>query len=905
MNNNSNNQNNQNNSQQSPKDVKKRQEQEAVNEVGSLAARGAADYFTGGKYEKIRNAPVVGKAAQGLEKTAGKAVGKAANTLTGGQAGKVAKGLKDSGATKIADKSLNAIGGGNPKSGVTNNSDNSANSSLSNSFPKQILPNSNANSSLSNPSTQGIDSKKLNLPSVSKNTQSNQLMQSNNWINSSKNRAASNGVSESNLPKPRKGIELRPRSFNPVDKNFEDDNSDTNADNNSTENQKSDLKQNAEILKKKKDAEEKAKKIKRLKGIASFFIKNPMAMLGVFVLIVLAGVSIYFLFVLVSDMDLVGQRVVEYSEVPPVEGLNLCNEIVLIKEDDRKTGETVSNIDDVDFNETVTLNGVTFDRWEYQNIKIEDYVKGVVQAEAIDVKDIKTFEVAAIASRTYALGIASPLCRIWNNENKNPAYRNPQNYTQDNISKDVTTAVATTSGIIITKDDQLLDMSGGNYYDYFCYKDKTVIDEKNIFRYNMLQENEEERLAIPSDWVKDNVPDGDHNRSGKYGNECQPEGMSLFSAKYLITKHTHEYTTIRTLKYYYGYDTDLRKMQVPIAFGGICDGFDLHKTNLSRDEFIAAVNSYNGGVKYQNLAAIAGQIYDMSILNNFNPELVITRAVLEGYSGGSNNYWGIAAYNGQSGNSFSSLSAGALAYINTMNSYSNANTLYDAFNDYHYSFIGAKWFSPGNSSLGGCYYLPYIEKYYTNQSRLAEAKSSCAAGTQIATNDEDQAAYSAWQVQRMSEVRLKIFNINSDCNDPALGGADVNAILNSNASIGQKAAQLAVAMFDSFGYSQGNRWGSNQADCSSLVYRTYSQLGINFGGNSTSSTELAWCKNNNRMISESQLQPGDLLFKPGHVEIYIGNGQRFGAHTDRVGWDDQVSVKPYTSGYFTEFCRPY
>ena len=161
----------------------------------------------------------------------------------------------------------------------------------------------------------------------------------------------------------------------------------------------------------------------------------------------------------------------------------------------------------------------------------------------------------------------------------------------------------------------------------------------------------------------------------------------------------------------------------------------------------------------------------------------------------------------------------------------------------------------------------------------------------------------------MSDSRADIFGVSSDCDDPAAAGAqatgDYNNIINSNASTGAKAAQLAVAMFDSFGYSQANRFGSNQVDCSSLVYRTYRELGIDFGGASTSAGENAWCRANNRMISESQLQPGDLLFKPGHVEIYIGNGQRFGAHTSNTTWDNQVSVGAYKSGYFTEFCRPY
>ena len=242
-----------------------------------------------------------------------------------------------------------------------------------------------------------------------------------------------------------------------------------------------------------------------------------------------------------------------------------------------------------------------------------------------------------------------------------------------------------------------------------------------------------------------------------------------------------------------------------------------------------------------------------------------------------------------------------------MNKY-NANTLYEVFNEHHYAYIGSNWIK-GSAGSGGCYYFPYIKQYYTDQSRVSQVEAACATGNGMPTNDLDQAAYSSWQVAKMTDTREEIFGVSSDCDDPAAAGAmasgDYNEILNSDASTGVKAAQLAVAMFDSFGYSQANRFGNNQVDCSSMVYRTYRELGITFGGASTSAGENAWCKANNRMISESQLQPGDLLFKPGHVEIYIGNGQRFGAHTGNAAWADQVSVSTYRSGYFTEFCRPY
>ena len=629
------------------------------------------------------------------------------------------------------------------------------------------------------------------------------------------------------------------------------------------------------------------------------------------IIIIAIGIILVFILAYIGfeKLGIIGSESTEYEKLATVSGY--CQNIYLIKETPDYMGPTVTNIDDIDFEEMYDSNGdgkADKKRWESpKEYPLDTYISGVLQAEASAVGDAKTYEVAAIVARTYALQNASTKCYLWDNTNRNASYRNPQQFTTDSPSSEIATGVNKSSGVTMFINNNLYDMSNDGYYDNFCYTKKIGNSKNEEYNYyKMIQDNMTHNYPIYGDWVEKNVPGGNatielFNNSGKLDGTCQKNGLSLFGAKHLLNLEAEDrFEVIDVLKHYYGYDIELKKV-LTMRFGGMCDGFNLHGTTLTREEFINSVNSYNGGAKYANLAAIAGEIYDMSVANGFNPELVITRAIREGFSGGNNNYWGIGASNGTSGYSYGSLSEGVLAYINTMEKYSNANTLYDTFNDYHYAYIGAKWFSPGSSGLGGCYYLPSIEQYYTNTARLAEVKASCASGSQIPTNDEDQSAYSQWQVSKMSDERAKIFGISSDCNF-----GDINAILNSDASIGQKAAQLAVMMFDSFGYSKNNRWGSNQVDCSSLVYRTYEQLGINFGGSSTSSEELRWCRANNRMISATQLQPGDLLFNNHHVEIYIGNGQRFGAHDDSTPWDDQVSIKNFqNNGYFTEFCRPY
>lgn len=310
--------------------------------------------------------------------------------------------------------------------------------------------------------------------------------------------------------------------------------------------------------------ENKEKEEKKKNVFIKLIIQHPVGVLTIFFVIVIFIIIFWVIYMRISDMDIVGTEMTSYDQAETISGY--CEQIILIKEHDLFTGPAVSSIDDVDLNETFVLNKKTERRWSFQTYDLESYINGVVQAEAIDVNDAKTFEVAAIAARTYALQITSKKCYTWDNTNKRSQYRNPQNFTNDSPSSDVSTAVLATNGLVITLEEKLLNMSNGNYYDYFCHEGKDVESEEHSF-YKMLQRNEEERLLIPIDWAKENVPSGDYNRSGKYDNACQKEGMSLFGAKYLLNQKSDPYTTIRTIKYYYGYHTVLKKVNTAVANG--------------------------------------------------------------------------------------------------------------------------------------------------------------------------------------------------------------------------------------------------------------------------------------------------------------------------------------------------
>ena len=88
--------------------------------------------------------------------------------------------------------------------------------------------------------------------------------------------------------------------------------------------------------------------------------------------------------------------------------------------------------------------------------------------------------------------------------------------------------------------------------------------------------------------------------------------------------------------------------------------------------------------------------------------------------------------------------------------------------------------------------------------------------------------------------------------------------------------------------------GPNTFDCSGLVMWCYAQAGVSLDHYSGSQGQSG------AIIPLSQAQPGDILWKSGHVGIYIGNGQYI--HAPQTG--DVVKIASNVSR-FTCAVRPY
>ncbi len=96
-----------------------------------------------------------------------------------------------------------------------------------------------------------------------------------------------------------------------------------------------------------------------------------------------------------------------------------------------------------------------------------------------------------------------------------------------------------------------------------------------------------------------------------------------------------------------------------------------------------------------------------------------------------------------------------------------------------------------------------------------------------------------------------------------------------------------IANNNNYTYSQENRMSEYQYDCSSLVYRLYKKY---FNIEVPKATALYSEKYRVGKAMAVKLQPGDVLWRPGHVVIYIGEGKYVAAQGDDLPIQDQIKV---------------
>lgn len=230
--------------------------------------------------------------------------------------------------------------------------------------------------------------------------------------------------------------------------------------------------------------------------------------------------------------------------------------------------------------------------------------------------------------------------------------------------------------------------------------------------------------------------------------------------------------------------------------------FSLAGTTLSRSEFIAKMNDYCDRSKNEgfcnNFAAKASEIYDVSLDKNINPELVVVKAgtetnwSLSDACAYTNNYWGIGLEDDKpcnSGGVYSSLAEGIAAYAKMVLKYnpggeyeSSVSNIYNARKNAGChssghgkpgtmegmqsaidmqsttSVLGKFRYNPGNSNIGGCYYLENIYgKGYCNKKVTCTDYDNCPEASTTLTCEYND--YTAWRLKKQNSIRYNIFGL--------------------------------------------------------------------------------------------------------------------------------------------------
>ena len=149
--------------------------------------------------------------------------------------------------------------------------------------------------------------------------------------------------------------------------------------------------------------------------------------------------------------------------------------------------------------------------------------------------------------------------------------------------------------------------------------------------------------------------------------------------------------------------------------------------------------------------------------------------------------------------------------------------------------------------------------------------------------------------------------------DPSVGNGSVAA----NADV-EAFVQWCenIARDDSHGYDQTNRNGPDY-DCSSLIWWGLHNAGFDVGTSAFNTEIMPSVLSAAGFVQVpkdvSTMQRGDILLKSGHTELYIGQQQRLGAHSNEFGGitggrtgdqtGNEISITPYYDTGWTSVWR--
>lgn len=188
---------------------------------------------------------------------------------------------------------------------------------------------------------------------------------------------------------------------------------------------------------------------------------------------------------------------------------------------------------------------------------------------------------------------------------------------------------------------------------------------------------------------------------------------------------------------------------------------------------------------------------------------------------------------------------------------------------------------------------------------LAASQSQAAADKDAATKAADAAAKSEQEISakkasietELPKLETKLAALSPSALAAVMTQSGGQAVASPTAGVGGSAAAQGAVAAALSKLGSPYVWaaaGPNSFDCSGLTMWAYAQVGISLPHSSSAQRGAG------PSVPLSALLPGDLVFMPGHVGMYIGNGNV--VHAPTTG--DVVKVVPLSSMHWTSANRP-